>query len=315
MTAEVGPCLRQARTVTPDGLPTVFTRSEALAAGVSAGELRGPRYRRVFHNVYARSEVAQETRVRALAALTIGPDAALVARQTAAELMGGVVPPDVRVHLTLPTGRLRARGIRAVRRRVRRSARIAGVRVTTAEDTFVELAADLSLVELVVLGDSLVSKGRTTPDSLVAASSDGSGPVGELCRRAAGLVRAGVDSPMESRLRMLLVLAGLPEPVVNHIEYDDHGGWVRRFDLSFPEQRLAIEYDGRQHAQSQRQWERDVERREELDQDGWRIVVVLAKGIYREPGRTLDRVVAAMRAAGVQGSMRSDEWRLHFLCR
>ena len=298
--------------MTPDRLPTVFTRTEALAAGVSAGELRGPRYRKVFHNVHARSEVAHETRVRALAALLLGPHAALVARHTAAELLGAVVPPDDRVHLALPTGRLRARGIRAVRRRVTRSALIAGVMVTTAEDTFLDLAADLSLVDLVVLGDSLVGKGRATPGSLVAAASDGTGPVGELARRAAGLVRAGVDSPMESRLRMLLVLAGLPEPVVNHIEFDEHGRWVRRYDLSFPEQRLAIEYDGRQHAESQRQWERDVERREGLDNDGWRIVVVLAKGIYREPGRTLDRVVAAMRAAGVRGSISSAEWRLHF---
>ncbi|TPG19811.1 hypothetical protein EAH86_01085 [Pedococcus bigeumensis] len=256
--------------------------------------------------------MAHETHVRALAALVIGPDAALVARQTAAELLGGVVPPDVRVHLALPTGRLRARGIRAVRRRVTHAAVIGGVRVTTAEDTFVDLAADLSLVDLVVLGDSLVSKGRATSHSMVAAAAEGAGPVGELARRAAGLVRAGVDSPMESRLRMLLVLAGLPEPLVNHIEYDDWGRWVRRYDLSFPERRLAIEYDGRQHAESQRQWERDVDPREELDLDGWRIVVVLAKGIYREPGRTLDRVVAAMRAAGVRGSIRSTEWRLHF---
>ena len=34
-----------------------------------------------------------------------------------------------------------------------------------------------------------------------------------------------------------------------------------------------------------------MERREELDRDDWRIVVVLAKGIYREPERTLERVV------------------------
>ena len=125
---------------------------------------------------------------------------------------------------------------------------------------------------------------------------------GALARRAAGLVRAGVDSPMESRLRMLLVLAGLPEPVVNHIEYDESGRWLRRYDLSYPDQRLAIEYDGRQHADSTRQWERDVERREELDQDDWRIVVVLAKGIYREPDRTLERVVDAMASRGIPGA-------------
>ena len=108
---------------------------------------------------------------------------------------------------------------------------------------------------------------------------------------------------------MLLVLAGLPEPVVNHTEHDDRGWWVRRFDLSYPAVRVAVEYDGRQHAESDRQWQRDVERREELDNDGWRIVVVLAKGIYREPDRTLPgsrRAASAGRVrslAGVAGPL------------
>ena len=117
---------------------------------------------------------------------------------------------------------------------------------------------------------------------------------------------------MESRLRMLIVLACLPEPVVNHVEYDDLGHWIRRFDLSFPTHRLAIEYDGRQHAQSRAQWEHDVDRREQLDEDGWRIVVVLAKGVYREPDRTLDRVERAMRAVGIAVPQRSREWEAHF---
>jgi hypothetical protein len=293
-------------------LPTVFTRGEAVAAGVSVGELRGPRYRQLFHNVHARAEVAHRTQVRALAALRIAPGGALVARQTAAELLGGVVPHDARVHLALPAGRLRARGVRALRRRVTRAARIAGVRVTTAEDTFEDLVQDLCLVDLVVLGDSLVTKKRTTPQALRTAASLVTGPTGDLARRAAGLVRAGVDSPMESRLRMLLVLAGLPEPVVNHVECDERGWWVRRYDLSYPEHKLAVEYDGRQHAESDRQWERDVERREELDTEGWRIVVVLSKGVYREPERTLTRVVAAMRSRGMAARITSDEWRLHF---
>ena len=39
----------------------------------------------------------------------------------------------------------------------------------------------------------------------------------KLARRAARFVRDGVDSAMETRLRMLLVLAGLPAPEVNFI--------------------------------------------------------------------------------------------------
>ena len=171
----------------------------------------------------------------------------------------------------------------------RRSSR--GIPVTTAEDTFLDLVPRLGLVDLVILGDSLVLRGRTSPRALRAAADASRGRHRRHAIRAAALVREHVDSPMESRLRLLLVLAGLPEPVVNHCDYDDTGRLLRRYDLSFPQQRLAIEFDGRQHAESSRQWERDVERREELDDEGWRIVVVLGKGIYREPRRTLERVV------------------------
>jgi len=138
------------------------------------------------------------------------------------------------------------------------------------------------LVDLVVLGDSLVAKRRTTTQQIVAAANAWKGKGSRLARRAADLVRAGVDSPMETRLRMLMVLAGLPEPVVNHIEYDAMGAWAKRFDLSYPDLLLIIEYDGRQHAEDDRQWGRDIERREQLDTDGWRLIVVRSAGIYTE---------------------------------
>ena len=87
-------------------------------------------------------------------------------------------------------------------------------------------------------------------------------------------VRKGADSPKETRLRMLLVLAGLPEPTVNLIIRNPDGGWRMRFDLSYPGLKLIIEYDGRQHAESSGQWRRDLSRREELDRLGWRLIVV-----------------------------------------
>jgi hypothetical protein len=262
--------------------------------------------------VYVASDVAVDTRLRARAALRIAPAGALLAVATAAELLGGVVPRDPRIHLRLPSGRMRVPGIEAARLTTRARATIAGLPVTTAEDTFVDLARRLDVVDLVVLGDSLVRRRRTTPRALAGAAASAKGRHRAPAVRAASLVRTGVDSPMETRLRMLLVLAGLPEPVVNHIEYAEDGRWRRRFDLSYPEVRVAIEDDGRQHAESDRQWERDVERREDLDRDDWRIVVVLAKGIYREPGRTLERVVDAVVSRGTPARVASDEWRLYF---
>ncbi len=73
------------------------------------------------------------------------------------------------------------------------------------------------------------------------------------------LVRAGVDSPPESRLRLLVVLAGLPEPTVNHILRDPvTGEWVRRFELAYRDLLLAIEYQGRWHRQSEEVWSSDI---------------------------------------------------------
>jgi hypothetical protein len=71
-----------------------------------------------------------------------------------------------------------------------------------------------------------------------------------LGRRSASLARKGVDSPQETRLRLLLVLAGLPEPRVNLLLRGRDGSWRRRYDLAYELLRLIIEYDGRQHAEN-----------------------------------------------------------------
>lgn len=117
-----------------------------------------------------------------------------------------------------------------------------------------------------------------------------------------------------NRLRLLLVLAGLPEPRVNLIFRGRDGGWRRRYDLAYEELRLIIEYDGRQHADDAQQWQTDIFRREELDHIRWRLVLVTSEGIYREPLRTLERVRDALLDCGAVGIRRTfkPEWRLHF---
>jgi hypothetical protein len=184
--------------------------------------------------------------------------------------------------------------------------------VTTVEATFLDLADGLDLVDLVVLGDSLVKLGRVTPERLVEAAASFKGRSRALARRAASLVRAEVDSPMESRLRMLIVLAGLPEPVINHKIYWSDGRVRWRFDLSYPEYRLIIEYDGLQHREDSGQWATDISRRDWMDHKRWRIVVVIAKGVFRTPAMTLGRIIAVMRDCGMAVPRLSDEWRQHF---
>ncbi len=111
---------------------------------------------------------------------------------------------------------------------------------------------------------------------------------------------------------MLIVLAGLPEPVVNFTLCSAEGRILRRFDLSYPELRLIIEYDGRHHVEVRDNWESDLDRREEIEGDDWRFIVVTQKGVYLEPERTLQRVARAMRRRGARVGPVRDTWKVHF---
>jgi hypothetical protein len=193
----------------------------------------------------------------------------------------------------------------------------AGLPISTPMQAFVELASiGVSLIDLVIAGDSLVKANDLDPQEFIAAAKAFEGRNAKRARRAAALIRAGVDSPMETRIRLLIVLAGLPEPQVNFILRIAGGRWRWRFDLCYPEYKLIIEYDGRHHAFDSDQWIHDLERREWLDQDGWRIVIVISEGIYETPLRTLQRVRAALdeRGARVPKAFRQ-EWTRHFMVR
>jgi very-short-patch-repair endonuclease len=89
---------------------------------------------------------------------------------------------------------------------------------------------------------------------------------------------------------------------------------LRRYDLCYPDLRIIIEYDGRQHANDLGQWNTDIYRREELDDAGWRMIVVTAEGVYRKPEETLTRirkVLADRRCPGLPRTI-SAAWRPHF---
>lgn len=293
-----------------------FTRAQALIAGLTDADLTGSDYQQLFWGVYVSSRVVANLSLRARAALLLSPPGSVVSHHTAARLWGGVPPDDGDIHVTGPPGiRQRTRGIRphrfpetppATRRR--------GLPVTSPEQTFCDMGQWCNLVDLVILGDSLVRARATTPARLEAAAETMAGLCRSLVLRCARLVRADVDSPMETRLRLLIVLAGLPEPVVNLRILHDDGRLRYRLDLSYPSVTLAIEFDGRHHATVGEQWEGDIARREDLENEKWRFVLVTSTQLYSDPGAVLRRIHLTARELGLPVPRRlRTTWQQHFV--
>jgi very-short-patch-repair endonuclease len=164
--------------------------------------------------------------------------------------------------------------------------------VTSPVCTWLDLAALLGPDELVVLGDAAwraPAFGRDVDARLAAAS----GRRGVRNARAArARLRQGVDSPQESRLRLVVGDAALPEPDVNVDVYDGTGAWLARPDLSWPRQRVAVEDEGDHRRTNQAQWRRDIGRDAALQAAGWAVLRVTASDLQQP-----DRIVARIRAA------------------
>jgi len=296
-----------------------FTRAEARAAGISLHRLLGPRFQKICWDTYLSRDVAVTPQIRSRAALKLAPPGTHISHETAAQLWGATVPGGPTTHITTPSGdgRLVRKGVKSHYYETYRAptTTLKGLPISTPEQTFLDLASSgLSLVDLVVVLDGLLKARHTTLDALAAAADGWHGRGRRVAQRAAGLARNGVDSPMETRVRLLIVLAGLPEPQVNLIVRDQYGEWKRRYDLVYEGLRLIVEYDGRQHAMDDDQWLTDIFRREELDRLHWRLVVVTAEGIYANPLQTLVRVREALLERGATNLRRTfkTDWRVHF---
>jgi hypothetical protein len=294
-----------------------FTRADAIAVGLDPRLLRGSRFRRLFRGVYVDAAVPESPHSRTEAALKLFKRDAFASHASAARMHGVPIPalPDEHISVLDAHDRRANPGVRChVAPRTSQIMVRNGVRVSAHAQMFVELGTLLSLVDLVIVGDHLVRHHHVTSEGLREFCAATRLPGARAARVAASYVRACVDSPMETRLRMLIVLAGLPEPDVNHTIRTVDGEPVRRYDLSYPAVKVIIEYDGRQHVEREANWEADLDRREAIDDDAWRILVVTARGIFREPERTvlrIHRLLVRKRMPGLIKTPRGD-WRPHF---
>ncbi|MEQ7127909.1 hypothetical protein ABN034_25770 [Actinopolymorpha sp. B11F2] len=275
-----------------------FTVSYAESLGISRTVLRGRRFRRPFRGVRVPAHLPDTVALRADAARLVLPAQAAFSHFTAALLRDMPVRDDGMVHVTVPvpTSRPKVHGIVCHATSDGEAVTLVeGRAVVTPERNFTELAAHLSLVDLLILGDALVRHGWTSREALIRSADTSPRRTGlRLARATARLVRPRVDSPMETRTRLLLLLAGLPCPEPGWEIHDEFGQWVATADLQYPEQKIALEYDGDLHRTLKRKWRNDVRAREELRDLGWIVIVLTADDITVRPEDLLWRVQKAL---------------------
>ena len=97
---------------------------------------------------------------------------------------------------------------------------------------------------------------------------------------------------MESRLRLLLVQAGLPRPEVQVPLHDADGRFIGRLDLYYRVQRLAIEFDGGAHRETLVE---DNRRQNRLLNAGCRLLRFTAADVYSTPDAILAQVRVALK--------------------
>lgn len=144
-----------------------------------------------------------------------------------------------------------------------------GLRLTSGAQTFLDMAPSLWPEDLVAVGDALLRAGRMSAAALTERLVRADRVRGVVRARAcAPLLSAKAMSRPESLIRYWVLTSDLPAPELQ-IPIRDRAGVVRAHaDLGFEEWKLALEYEGRQHAEAD-QFGRDIDRYSLMAADGW----------------------------------------------
>lgn len=292
--------------LTSVGSAAPFLVQEGLEIGLTRHALRASRFSAPATGVRGPRGYGATLEEKCAAISLVLAGGAAFSHVTALRLQGIEVPwrleRDEAIHVVVPerSGRPRRRDVVAhvcLQRRLE-TATVGDLVVTSPAQTWVHLAARLTLEDLVVLGDAMLRRRdpHTSTAELrrvVAATYKMKGLAS--CRESLERLRPGTDSSMETRTRLILEDGGVSGLEVNRPVCTPGGTFIGLPDLSIPAVRVAIEYDGDVHRTDPATWRRDVEKRQAMADAGWVVVTATADDVLRSPERLLRRVHAAIR--------------------
>lgn len=290
----------------PRQLGTVFTRREAIQAGVGSRRLVQQDVERVFEGVYRRRDRLPRPPQDLTPAEVVVWQHRTLAEQVGAHLPAGhffsgrtaaalwslpvtLKPRDALEVAVFAPQRASVDPAFAARKVLPRLARVVqhhGVFVIDPATTWAMLAPSISFDDGVALGDAVIRRPRIPGTKRLKRQPLGS--IEELQAVATHRHRPGAPqlrallpklvtqcaSPAESRLRLRLEEWGLMAPALDYDVFDEDGQLLGCSEFAYPKLRLALEYEGAQHLTKTAQWNRDITKYQHYTQVGWEVIRV-----------------------------------------
>jgi hypothetical protein len=248
---------------------------------------------RIARRCWLPAQFADDLTARCMAAVESCADETVVVSITAARIHG-LWLPRLRGEIHLATARP-DRAARAMTRTQRPEFRahrrmltaadrtvVKGLPITSLARTWVDLGAVLELPDLVAAGDSALRAGASL-DELAEAVRRSTHLRGVRRAQAAlPLLDVRSRSRPESHLRVAATAADLPRFEVNIPVYRDEGGWLAEPDLSLAEAKIALEYQGKDHAHVDR-LRNDITRGTDMRRDRWLVLEYGPAQVFGRP--------------------------------
>ncbi|WP_375479905.1 hypothetical protein [uncultured Jatrophihabitans sp.] len=249
---------------------------------------------RIARGCHAPADQADELAGRCIAALATSAPDSVIASVTAARLHGLWLPDDLPATVHIATASLGVAG-RAMTRTRRPEfvahrfqlrpadiARVDGVAVTSLARTWRDLARELSLPDLVAAGDSALRLGVTAEQLRDVIDAGSQRHRANRARAALALLDKRSRSRPESHLRVAISGPDMPRFEVNESVYREEGGWLAEPDLSLAPARIALEYQGADHAGLPRM-RKDITRFTDLRRAHWLVLPFGPAEVFSRP--------------------------------
>jgi very-short-patch-repair endonuclease len=228
------------------------------------------------------------------------PPEAVFSGATAAWILGLDFPPTDPVQIVVPPDSgLRTRPGLSVRRcqiAASDTITVRGLRTLALHRALRDLCLRWPEVEALVAIDMALCGRLTDTTALRRYAETAAGRPGAKRLRRLAALAAPAESPMETRLRWLLLKRGLPRPEVQANLRDEEDQLLGRADLYYRAARLIVEYDGANHRD---RLVEDDRRQNRLLSVGFGLLRFTAGDIHNQP----DLVEALVRGA-LAGSTR-----------